>query len=454
MVNDWDLGDEEGEENDAVPLTVTTTKTDKQFNPRDLLAKAAEVDFNNSAEANKFAYIYGGFLSMEEAKSVNGNVLHELADLGEAEETTAKDKNPWTRPKVKEFVHWILANPKYKHLFQTDKDVGGYTPLHNALYKKNHFFVERVLEEIPPDSPLLHRILHHATAKKETCLHLAIIHDSKHTERLIEICIQMVNATRPVLPPDQDWTAVQDPEKPEKATVFGQVDNSGGTPLHYATRLRETDSYEVKPLYEANEDDPENKSLENISKPGPTAGHRQQEAAIPNGFAHTPPQSPRTPLPGKAIDEEISPRKVPEITVSTPVPDQRQLEIVRRLVEADWTALKSATQKPEKEGEESLFTPFQAREDDIRQRLKAQLKSKFLGDYLSQLPKPERKATRTLLGTKLKQLFEELRGTDNILSAIRSYCFEKFEKFLWSRRTIMQCLYPSGSGNTDHESSG
>ncbi|KAK3940099.1 hypothetical protein QBC46DRAFT_385990 [Diplogelasinospora grovesii] len=418
----WDVDEDDLEAKNAVPLFPQAQKI-----PKDVLSAAAAVNFQENGSVQSFKNIYGATLSIRETKSVDGNVLHELTELGDPDAMSEEDKKKWPRGQVQSFVQFILGEQDYKHLFGTVKKVGGYMPLHNALFKQNHFFVGIVLEKMGADENLkdiLESNLRHTTAENDTCLHLAITRNSIHTELLIDLC-ERLHREKP------EQTAAQDTEAPNPS-VFGQVDNHGNTSLHYAISLQETDEYKLT-LHEEHEKAREPAA----SRPGV-----QHEPATP---PHSPITEPlrRTPTASTGTEGINA-----QIAVMAPPIDKRQVALVERLMKADWTPLKSATRSPTGSGgrnpnTEDRLTPFQAREYAIRLRVKQQGKALFTGGgAFSQLQGAEEKRNvNKLVGEMLAREFEKLRGNDPILSVIRNFCLDKFPR---SRSTTMHCLYPSG----------
>ncbi|KAK2591052.1 hypothetical protein QQS21_011266 [Conoideocrella luteorostrata] len=456
---EYDEGDLEAKDN--VP------KPSRQQTPREILEAAESINFSDENATNAFKNRYGATLSIKEYKSEDGNVLHELSGL--ALDTIGKE-NKWTRTRIKLFIDFILnESTSYGHLLETERQVGGHMPLHNALFKKNHLFVGVVLEKLKAEKSLqemMKTILQHTTANKENCLHLAIMYNSEHTELLIDLC-ESISDPQDILE-SQKWATPLVHEQSRTPSVFQQRDKHNRTPLHYAAKVQDKDQYVVEPKFSdaptvvpgrASELASRNTdALDYANVPQQPRGPEIDiHIATPLHAFHTPPLSPRLPPPpkqgqgagaegssitqGSTLVGELS--KLKSITVNAPATDRHQMMLVQRLTKADWFSLTLGPQPPgteppvsKKQKGDFLLTPFQLREADICQKVTNKAKK-----LLPKSNNDEGQAIRDFVRTRVEDELEKLHGNDEILSVIRDFCLEKFSR---SRSTIMQCLYPPG----------
>jgi hypothetical protein len=88
----------------------------------------------------------------------------------------------WTPDGIMNFC--IKLIPKHSKLLRYRNEDDGCTPLHTALSRKNHGFVQAVLVTLG-DTGHLPDILEETTRENENCIHLAIRHSSPWTAKMI-----------------------------------------------------------------------------------------------------------------------------------------------------------------------------------------------------------------------------------------------------------------------------
>lgn len=131
----------------------------------ELLSDGGKTNFNDEPQRNKFEQKHG--IRLRRVKGSNGGVLHEVV---------LKPKSDFAS--LRDFTKWAIKT--HRQLLEI-KDKGGFTPLHVAISRRHHAFVELVLELADRIKELLSEQTHLCM----TCLHSAIQYRSPLTEFII-----------------------------------------------------------------------------------------------------------------------------------------------------------------------------------------------------------------------------------------------------------------------------
>lgn len=134
------MNKKEEKEGKAARRTRSTTNATKSSrskarigsSPKEIIAAAWEVDFQNEHQSQTFEYLYKE--KWMTRRSGKDGILHYLANNGA--------DRPDSDTKIPQFLQWLLG--KYHGLLEA-KDAVDYTPLHIALTKNNTSFVNAVL---------------------------------------------------------------------------------------------------------------------------------------------------------------------------------------------------------------------------------------------------------------------------------------------------------------------
>jgi hypothetical protein len=134
----------------------------------DLLRDAKSTNFNNTKECEDFEKRHEKRLSRRTPiRTPREGILHEIA------------KDPRSFAQYKDFITWIIKTyPQHLDI----KAQGGLTPLHLAFHKKNHAFIELVVN----NASSVKELLCQQTDLSMTCLHLAIEQKSPLAEWIIK----------------------------------------------------------------------------------------------------------------------------------------------------------------------------------------------------------------------------------------------------------------------------
>lgn len=208
---------------------------------KQVLSDARETNFGDEKSWKKFQKTHAVRLS----KGLGSNgakdrehgreALHEVADSDQFVEYAA-------------FTEWAIKN--HGHLLDLKSD-GDLTPLHLAIRKGNHRFVELVLEHT--DADRIASLLSHRANPDLTCLHFAIKYRSPFTETFIARAMgspktSESNPAQPAFSLALTSGSGPDVGLPARTNIF----KDATTPLHMAMTVNEADDSDE---YEDSDDD-------------------------------------------------------------------------------------------------------------------------------------------------------------------------------------------------------
>ncbi|CAP73387.1 uncharacterized protein PODANS_2_7710 [Podospora anserina S mat+] len=394
--------DDSGDEEQPTFSTNTLQGSGGAIKQSTVLEAAKAVDFSKPDQSVAFEKKYREFLNTanNERTSTSGNILHKLAD--KSEDDWWQDKHEGEAGDGRSFLRWLLKN--YEHMLKCEYKKDDSIPLHFALYHENHAFVKIALDGLEPEdseiapSSTLGQILQHRNRDDETCLYLAVKHNSEHVNRIIKLCARIGNEAGGV----------------RRSNVFAQqslADKS--TALHHAVMLR-------------------------------------QEETLAINFVTDPPLAT---IVNESMKADMRLELISLQVVNKSPVDEKRLEMVKLLMESEFiqntasnvrailARMNYSEDKDKKHNKALNLTPFQTRVEGLVSRIwkayRAHATTEFRG-----LPGPIKdKLKKTAREQALQTALAEVYGTDEILTMMKLFCIDKFRT---NRKNLLQALYAPG----------